>query len=185
MKSKRYSKCSTDNSLNRPVEQHDCDINWEGASGWMEAAVALGLCIDLHDNIGYDIYISSIVSDDDSTMRAHIQHAPKGGKLPDNIPAPKFLADPSHRIKVMSSSIFKLAQGESKDSKRCKKIDAMRLKKYIGCFIYQKRDLPNDQFVRKLKAPVEHMFNCHDFCDPEWCWAKQPDDSNWISLQLT
>ena len=33
LKSKRCPECSTENSLNRPVEPHDCDINWEGASG--------------------------------------------------------------------------------------------------------------------------------------------------------
>ena len=61
-------------------------------------------------------------------MRTHIQHVAKCGKLPEN-------PDPIHCFKVMSSPIFKLAQGESKDAKRCKEIDAMRLKKYIGCFI--------------------------------------------------
>ena len=58
-------------------------------------------------------------------MRAHIQYAAKGGKLPDNIPAPQFLTDPSHRIIVISSPSFKLAQGEIKDPKWCKKIDAI------------------------------------------------------------
>ena len=77
----------------------------------------------------------------------------------------------------MASPIFKLAQKESKDPKRCKKIDAMRLKKYIGCFIYQNHHLPIDEFMRKAKAPVEHMFNSH-----EWCWAKQLDDKQ---LELT
>ena len=82
----------------------------------------------------------------------------------------------------MSSPILKLAQGERKDPKRCKKIDAIRLKKYISCFIYQSRDLPINEFVRKIKAPVEHILNSHDFYDPEWFWEKQLDDKQ---LELT
>ena len=112
-------------------------------------------------------------------MRAHLTHKLVGdgkGKLPDHILTPIFLADPSHQIKVMSSPFFKLAQGETKDPQRCKKIDAMRLKKYIGCWIYQNNHLPIDEFMAKSKAPVEHLFNCHEWCDAEWCWAKQLDE---------
>ena len=72
VKSKCCSKCSIANSLNKPAEEHDCTINWEGSSGGMEAAVALELCIQLHDDSGYNIFVDTIVSDDDSTMRAHI-----------------------------------------------------------------------------------------------------------------
>ena len=36
--------------------------------------------------------------------------------------------------------------------------------------------------MRKAKAPVEHMFNSHEWCDLEWCWAKQLDDKQ---LELT
>ena len=91
----------------------------------MEAGVALKLCIDLHNSSGLDVYVESICSDDDSTMRAHLQHASNNGKLPDRIPTPNFLADPSHRIKVTASPFFKMAQGETKDPMRCKKIDVM------------------------------------------------------------
>ena len=62
------------------------------------------------------------------------------------------------------------------------KIDTMRLKKYIGCWIYQNRALPIDECLRKAKAPVEHLFNCHEWCDAEWCWAKQLDKKE---LELT
>ena len=78
VKSKCCSKCSIANSLNKPAEEHDCTINWEGSSGGMEAAVALDLCIQLHDETDYNIFVDTIVSDDDSTMRAHIQHAAGG-----------------------------------------------------------------------------------------------------------
>ena len=99
------------------------------------------------------------MSDDDSTMSAHLRHESNGGKLPDRIPQTEFLANPSHRIKVMAKPLFKLAKSESKNPEKCKKIDALRLKKYIGCWIYQNRNLPIDEMMAKSSAPVEHLFN--------------------------
>ena len=52
------------NSLNISVEGHDCKINWEGASGGMEEGMALELCIALHDEPKYSIFVEYIVSDD-------------------------------------------------------------------------------------------------------------------------
>ena len=72
--------------------------------------MALELVIHLHDHHPNNIIIGSIVSDDDSTMRAHLRNIKDGGKLLDHIPPPIFLADPSHRIKVMSAPVFKMAQ---------------------------------------------------------------------------
>ena len=177
VKSKTCSVCSKANFLNIPTEEHGCRINYEGSSGGMEAQVALELCTSLHDDSGYSVCVHQIVSDDDSTMRSHLQYEDNSGKgkLPAHIPVPTFLADPSHRVKVMSSPIFKLAQGGTKDPRQCKKIDALRIKKYIGCFIYQNRSLPLSEMIKKAKAPIEHLFNCHEWCDPEWCWAKQLD----------
>ena len=140
VKSKSCSKCKTANRLGIEAEEHDCQINFEGSSGAMEAAVALELCIQLHDG-DYEVFVEKIVSNDDSTMRAHLCH---DGKLLPRIDAPTFLADPSHRIKVMAQPLFKLAKGESKDPEKCKKIDALRLKKYIGCWIVKINMLPFD-----------------------------------------
>ena len=86
-------------------------------------------------------------------------------------PQPVFLADPSHRIKVMSKPFFKMVT-TTKDPNKCKMIDALRIKKYLGCFIYKNRNLPLGEFVNKANAPVEHLFNCHEWCDSEWCYAK-------------
>ena len=66
----------------------------------------------------------------------------------------------------MSTPIFKLAQAKSKDPSRCKNIDALQMKKYVGCFGYENRDLPIDRFLEKAKAPVQHLFNtCPNFDD--------------------
>ena len=53
----------------------------------------------------------SIVSDDDSTMRALLKHPGnhKREKLNPEIPEPSWLADPSHRTKVVTKYIFDLA----------------------------------------------------------------------------
>ena len=34
-----------------------------------------------------------------------------------------------------------------------------------------------EEFSLKAKAPIEHLFNCHTWCDAEWCWAKELDDA--------
>ena len=34
-----------------------------------------------------------------------------------------------------------------------------------------------DEFVRRARAPIEHLFDCHEWCDKEWCWAKELDDA--------
>ena len=70
----------------------------------MEAKLALKLTIELFNKKNGSMYLSKIVSDDDSTMRSLLQHSDNHdkGKLPKSIPEPVHLADPSHRIMVMS-----------------------------------------------------------------------------------
>ena len=109
----------------------------------MEASAALQLILDLHSK---GVGVEFIVSDDDSTMRAHLTHVGADkGKLPLHVPEPKFLCDPSHRIKVMVKDIFGLALMSKKKSE-CEKIDALRLKKYLGCWVGKSKLLPFDEF---------------------------------------
>ena len=42
----------------------------------------------MNNSSGFNVYIDTIVSDDDNTMRAHLQHASEKGKLLDRIPTP-------------------------------------------------------------------------------------------------
>ena len=94
----RQTKCKKCQAINKNgiPNPHDCMINWEGGSGAMEAAVALDLCQDICDSSNGRVFIETIVSDNNSTMRSHIQHATNGGKLKDYIPEPDFKTDPSH-----------------------------------------------------------------------------------------
>ena len=141
----------------------------------MEASAALEMVVDLaKEGIGVEF----VVSDDDSTMRANLHHigTHKNGKLPTSAHQPKFLCDPSHRIKVMVKDIFALAL-QSKTKSNAEKIDAMRLKKYCGCWIGKSKLLPFDQFKKLSKAPVEHLFNCHEWCDASWCFSVELDEA--------
>ena len=99
-----------------------------------------------------------------------------GGKLPDTIIQPTFLADPSHRIKVMCKPIFGMIS-ETKDPDKCKTVDATRIKRYASYYIRQNRTKPLLDFVANAKAPIEHLFNDHSWCDSSWCWSKELEDN--------
>ena len=115
--------------------------------------------------------IGEIVTDDDTTMRSNIKHKGDKAKLPIDVPEPTFLADPTHRIKVMVRKIFGKAV-KSKDPQKIKTIDALRLKKYTSLYIHQNRTGDFKDFVSNAMVPVEHLFNEHSFCNPEWCYSK-------------
>ena len=89
--------------------------------------------------IATKITYKKLVSDDESTMRSLLQHPSnhEKGQLPEKIPQPLFLADPYHRIKLMSKPFFKIV-ANTKDPNKCKMIDVLRIKKYLGCYIYKK-----------------------------------------------
>ena len=90
------------------MKAHKCAINWTGSSGAIESALALDLVSNISNNSDHICYVKDMVSDDDSTMRKHCQTVVNGGKLPEGVRQPQFLADPSHRIKCMSKPIFKM-----------------------------------------------------------------------------
>ena len=92
------------------------------------------------------IYVEYLVSDDDSFIRSHLCYTTNGGNLEADVPQPKFLADPSHRIKIMCSPIYKMVIN-TKDLNKCKKIDFLRLKKYTTYYLYQSINLPVNDFL--------------------------------------
>ena len=83
----------------------------------------------------------------------------------------------------MSKPVFSRVTN-TKDPTKCKKVDALRLKKYIGCFVSQNRNLPLKEFCSRAKAPVEHLFNCHEWCNPSWCWAKNPSENSFEEITM-
>ena len=82
----------------------------------MEASAILKMLEDAFYNRFFTIDI--IVRDDESTMRAVIKHPSIGirgqvlktykGTLDEEIPDPSFLADTSHRVKVVAKHIFSI-----------------------------------------------------------------------------
>ena len=132
VRGKKYNKFTIANKKEVEAKAHYCTVNHNGSSGSMEAIVALDLTTDVHTNSKGKVFIEALVSDDDSTMRMLLKHKdnhPKG-KLSCMIPQPTFLADPSHRIKVMAKPFFKMVT-KTKDPRKCKTIDALRIKKYL------------------------------------------------------
>ena len=89
--------------------------------------------------------IGVIDSDDNSTMQAMLKHPIFGvrgqvlktskGKLDVQIPETSFLADPSHRIKVVAKHIFYIVDDSKAQRCRCTRADAIRLRKDWGFII--------------------------------------------------
>ena len=74
----------------------------------MESAAALEMAVKAPEQ---GFVLATIVSDDDSKIRAHLKHAGVGenkGKLPLWIYSPAFLADPSHKQKMLQSIFMRL-----------------------------------------------------------------------------
>lgn len=142
----------------------------------MEPGAILDMVINAPKN-GY--IIGAIVSDDDSTMKAQLKHKknpqnPKDkGKLPLWIPEPTFLADPSHRVKSVAKHFYSI---RTKPLSRAR-IIARRMKKNWGYMIAQNKNSTIEQFVAAAKAPLEHMFDNHVFCD-KWCAAKRVNETS-------
>ena len=72
----------------------------------MGSQVVLDPTKKVFDDSGGRVYAKSIVLDDDSSMRAHLQHpsTDEKFKIPELIPEPTFKADQSHRVKVISAN---------------------------------------------------------------------------------
>ena len=168
---KKCAFCISHKKRDLPIPDHECNSNHSGSSGSMEALLCRQMLEDLYDTTSSKISIGDIVSDDDSTLRKHCSSASKGGKLKEGVCEPRFLADPSHRTKVMVKPVFNLVT-KTKKLDEVKMIDALRLKKYVSCYISQNRNGDFDKFVSNAKAPVEHLFDNHEFCDDSWCYAK-------------
>ena len=145
--------CEKAEASNKEVPHHECPKIFDGTAKSMEADAAIELVKDAWQ---CRFFISRIVCDDDSSLRANLQHSwrklieagkmredewPRTeknyrkrdyGQLPLHIPAPTFLADPTHRIKVFAKYLFKLAK---KPGSKCGRGEALQMKRYIGYWL--------------------------------------------------
>ena len=44
------------------------------------------------------------------------------------------------------------------------------MKKNWGYMIRQNKDKSIEEFVTAAQAPLEHIFDNHQFCEPQWCF---------------
>ena len=138
--SKACRKCDSAEKKGEEAEEHELPKNFEGSSKSMEASDILNMVEDAYYNRFF--IIDLIVSDDDSTMHAVLKHPIIGvrgqvlktskGKLDVQIPEPSFLADPSHRIKVVAKHICYIVNDSKAQRCGCTRADALQLKKTGG-----------------------------------------------------
>ena len=93
-------------------DNHICVKNYEGSSKGMEGFCCRTILEEFYFKNKGVCYIKAIVSDDDSTMRAHCKRKSelkKKGCLDESVPIPDWYADPTHRCKVVTKQFFQLA----------------------------------------------------------------------------
>ena len=98
------------------------------------------------------------------------------GKLDVQIQEPSFLADPSHRIKVVAKHIFYIVNDSKAQRCGCTRAYAVRLKKYWGYMIKKNREKTIEELSAASKVPLEHMFKCHENCSAEWCFKTRASE---------
>ena len=106
-------------------------------------------------------------------MAKNIERIKKSDKgcLPLTVPEPTFLSDPSHRVRVLLRPAFMKSNGPV-SLERPSKADCLRLKVYYGAWIRKNRNLSLAEFSISSKAPINHLFGCHDYCSETWCPVK-------------
>ena len=98
------------------------------------------------------------------------------GRLPLHVKEPTFLSDPSHRKKTVGKHLYNLANLPKYKSKVSKAL-ASKLMTAYGYMLFDIRQLDWNKdrklIMDKAKAPLEHRFNNHVYCDPSWCRSKR------------
>ena len=184
--SKECDKCKRAATNGEKAEPHPCPKNYEGSSKAMESDAALELTIRMYEE--QHVFVEKIVADDDSTMKANVRHSyeekekKKGlfplwswpcttegqkktstGMLPLHIPEPGWLADPTHRTKVVGKRFFDMLK-RGKRYSNITKADCLRIKKYYGYFLKQNRNRSYEEMHHASFAPLEHLFDSHEYC---------------------
>lgn len=153
---------------NKIPRAHHCPKNFDGHAKAMEATTAAELIVHISNQFNGKARVSTVISDDDSSMRSHCSHA---GGLPTTIYEPIFLADPSHRCKIIGKPLFKLA-ALKKSSCTLTTHDATRIKVYTACFFNQNRG--KGRTVAWMQEHVwcvlYHYFDDHRFCTSDFCY---------------
>jgi hypothetical protein len=180
-------------------EYHWCYKNYVGSSGSMEAAACLELVVNLYDKA--NVSVGRLCCDDDSSVRAdcqwsnedylrnnnttelpfvaktvgknkgELQIRPDKGKLPPQVPQPRFVADPNHRRKGLTGELIKLELGKKEFKGSLTRMDCTRIGKNFGYMARTLQRKPESEFVATAQAVLEHHFDNHEYCG-DWCRRK-------------
>ena len=136
----------------------------------MEATTVAELITRISEQFHGKSRVSTIISDDDSSMRSHCSHE---GGLSRHVHEPNFLADPSHRCKIIGKPFFKLASMKKSECTLTTN-DATRIKVYTACFFNQNRNKQRSlQWMQDhVWCVLHHYFDDHQFCTPDFCYKK-------------
>jgi len=89
-----------------------------------------------------------------------------------HVPEPQFLSDPLQQVRILLLPAFLKSNGPV-SLEHPSKAECLRLKLYYGAWISKKnRNLSLIDFTESSKAPINHLFGCHDFCSETWCPVK-------------
>ena len=169
--SKMCAKCIEGEGKNKQPKPHTCPRNYSGSSKGMEADAALAVYKELFESSNKTTAIGHIIADDDSSMRSMLRHPTmhhRKGALPPELPEPQWLADPTHRRKIIAKPFFALA-ALGKSQSNCTTVDATRIKQWWGYMIKYYRGYPLEVVRKAAKSVLEHLFDNHEYCDVKWC----------------
>jgi hypothetical protein len=106
--------------------------------------------------------------------KGDIQPRPDKGKLPGHVPEPIFVADRSHRRKVLNGDLIAIDK-QTKDLQfTMTRMDTTRIAKNFGYMACMLKDKPTSEYVDSAKAILEHHFDDHTYCGS---WCKHKDES--------
>ena len=77
----------------------------------------------------------------------------------------------------MARPIFALA-ALNYDISKCSNVHAYRIKKFWGYVVKMNGHKSLNEFKKAIKCIVEHLFDNHEYCDPQWCKRKRIDKYN-------
>ena len=179
-----------------PVPAHDCRKNWDGSAGAMEPVAILEMTKLLYD--GFMVVTSSIVTDDDSSIKTKLKWSnedtmtnknldeppfilddkgkkkvrPDKGELPIYMPEPTYVADPNHRKKSFGGELYRYESLNVDKKDGITRMDILRLTQNFCYMVRSLQSTPRSQWQDCAKCVVEHHFDNHHYCGL-WCWRKK------------
>jgi hypothetical protein len=103
--------------------------------------------------------------------KGELQPRPNNGKLPANVPEPKFVADPNHQHKGLNGELIKLDMSRKEIKFTMTRMDSTRIAKNFGYMARSLKQHPEEALQNLAASVLEHHFNNHVYCG-DWCKCK-------------